>query len=294
MKKIVERYSDKSEMSVFGKSKLLSKIDRYDWNLDTRSPGVQMMLSKKDMVIDTGYQREAVSDAVVGSIAKDWDWRFFGSLSVAEWIDPEEPEKPIYAIIDGGHRWRASLLRSDVEMLPCVVFKNTTEKDEAEAFVGINSHRKAVKAIEKYRAGILYGDEACLMAKSILDELGLHASHNTERNGFQAVSSLVVYVKKDFEKAREAMRICRSCMLDDFEMITRDVFTGILTLVARGQEVGKPPWIGKLRLAGTRVLQDQINRKRHLVGQGGEKVAAIAISEFLNKNMRTNKLSTKW
>src|SRR6185295_1898141 len=92
-----------------------TKVKIYKWaSLD--SPGIPYLLQKGMLQIDRDYQR-VLSEARVLSLAQSWSWLACGSLLVAE-RSPGE-----FFVFDGQHRLEAANRRSDIDELPCVVFK---------------------------------------------------------------------------------------------------------------------------------------------------------------------------
>src|SRR5947209_4476745 len=101
-------------------------------------PGEFRMIHKGDLKIDdgpTGYQREALSPEKIDAIRRDFYYAAFAALVVA--LRPDGT----FWILDGGHRWRASLGLDSITHLPCLVFKVASISHEAGVFRKINELR---------------------------------------------------------------------------------------------------------------------------------------------------------
>ena len=135
----------------------VSKREKFSW-AEPCTPGTFLMIEKDALNIDGTYQREEVSKSKVLEIARDWDWKLLGTLSVIMRKDGT------FWVVDGGHRCRASFFRDDIKELPCMVFEAEDEKTEAKAFVGTNTMKSSVSAYHKHRAAVKTGEPIAVAA----------------------------------------------------------------------------------------------------------------------------------
>lgn len=141
------------------------KIKRYNWVTDLGVAGEMLYLNKKILMIDASYQRESALNTV-RAISANWSWLAVGAITVAE-------RDGKYWVIDGQHRVMAALSRSDVDTLPCIVFKTRGAKDEAGAFLELNSARSPVTALQKFAAMLVAEDAGAIGVNSILKRHGI-------------------------------------------------------------------------------------------------------------------------
>jgi hypothetical protein len=99
------------------------------------------------------FQREKKPRDVL-RIADEWTWALFGVLIVSEREDGR------YSIIDGGHRWQAADKLGTETTLPALVYRGLTIEQEAELFVLLQQRRKALTALQRFRAQLVYDPEA--------------------------------------------------------------------------------------------------------------------------------------
>jgi len=122
-----------------------NKVERYDWALPGDS-GQFRCIPVGDLKIDHSYQRQQVGDGTVIKIARDFSWSMFGVL-----IAMERANGNLY-VVDGQQRLAASIRRGDIDKVPCYVFKSDGKDHEARAFLGLNTSRTKVSAVDKFIA----------------------------------------------------------------------------------------------------------------------------------------------
>lgn len=238
------------------------------------------MIKKDDLNIDGSYQREEVSKSKVMDIARDWDWKLFGTLSVVM------REDGTFWIYDGGHRCRASFLRDDITKLPCMVFDAENEKTEARAFIGTNTMKSTVSAYHKHRAVVKTGEPIAVAVQSILDKYGYFLTLNgTRKNGFAAISTLQSQVKENRVLAERVFAVSVS-IAQDGEMISGGVLDAIFTCQKKLEgkaDILTNGYLERLKRETLPGIEAAIRREKHIVGKGGAVIAAKALLDVLNK-----------
>ncbi len=127
-------------------------------------------LPKTAFVVDHHYQRSAESDrsrAVIGRIAQNFMWSRFQPPTVTP------GPKGTYIVIDGQHRVKAALRRTDIDRLPAYIVPNLSLQDQATNFVAINRDRVALHALQLHHALLAMGDKEALRIKEVCDEAGI-------------------------------------------------------------------------------------------------------------------------
>ncbi len=170
---------------------VIDKVKRYGWSV-VDEPGQFRLCSKHDLRIDDSYQREQSKSNVAG-LRDKWSWLACGSLTVVKRGDG------YLWVIDGGHRLAAAMPRSDIQLLPCMVFDEIGLASEAAAFVRLNTNRKAVSAVAKFRAALVAGDETALRVQEQISSLGLFVGSTGSVNAFTATHWAVEHARDDFK-----------------------------------------------------------------------------------------------
>jgi hypothetical protein len=127
------------------------------------------------LLVDESYQRSAdtrQSASLIAAIAQGWDWRLCSPLMVSRRGDD-------LWVIDGQHRLRAARERGDIGFLPCSVSRYASAAEEAQLFRQVNQHRKALTALDLFRAACAAGDGWSIKAAELIAVAGLSVSTHT-------------------------------------------------------------------------------------------------------------------
>ena len=149
-------------------------------------PPEMTWLDCSDLQIDPDYQRSIDnkgSQNLIRRIAVNWDWRLCAPLTVSLRTGEDGAER--HFVIDGQHRMSAAKLRGDIPQLPCIVSVFASREEEAAAFVGINTERKAVTKLDQFFARLVAGNAAAKAAKAVIDEAGLTVPRNNDPVAWQ-------------------------------------------------------------------------------------------------------------
>jgi hypothetical protein len=274
---------DQSNKPVGGRIDGKTKMrDVYDW-APIGEQGELRYVAKEDLNIDGLYQRDEVSKQKVIDIARKWDWRLFGALSVSR-----RPDGSLW-VFDGGHRTRAAFKRDDVKRLPCVIHDEPTLKGEAEAFINKNTQVSVVRSADKHRAGVVAEDEIAIKIEAILAKHGYRAAAGGDSNGtFIALSSLRTMVKKDAQKAETVFGFLASCAVDSEQipgLLVKSI--GLCHERLMGQaDIFRGTEAERLREVGIVGMAAAIRREEVILGKGGPLVGAKALLDLLNRNRR--------
>jgi hypothetical protein len=270
----------KSHAPVFGNlENQVPKREKFSWS-NPCEPGTFLLARKEDLNIDGTYQREQVSESKVREIAKDWDWKLYGVLSVIL-----RPDGSLW-VYDGGHRCRAAFLRDDITELPCMVFEVEDKTDEARAFLGTNMLKTFVSAYHKHRASVITREPVALAAQAILDKYGYVTSATATKNGFAAISKLQTIVKEDADTAEKVFAACVDIAGPHQDPISGEVIGAIFRCQKKLEgkaDILKNGHLDKLKKETIPGIEAAIRREKHIVGRGGSVIAAKAILDLLNK-----------
>lgn len=254
----------------------VNKVERYNWSLQD-SPGELRSLHKSQIKFDESYQRIR-NDAKIRSIARDWSWLALGVITIAE-------RDGAYYAVDGMHRASAALLRSDVSHLPCIVFKSTGLKDEAEGFVRANTNRKAVSTADKHRAQVIAGDENAVFVQSLLDSSGLTVS--TSGNYAGQVRCMGVLHRLAREK-RDALIRAWPLVLEVCEghPLNERVLSALVYLADHGShDINEKKWRERVVRLGFFGVKNAAESAAAYYSKGGAKVWADGVMQAINKGL---------
>lgn len=265
-------------VSVGAKGGKTSKIERYGWILRD-SPGVFMEIDKQELHIDHEYQRDEVNVDKVRSIASSWSWVGCGSISVA--LRPDGR----FFVFDGQHRVLAAKTRSDIDVLPCMVFECDSVAKEAAGFLVTNSERKPVTAIDKFRSLVITEDQAAQRVKEVLSDLGLEISKTANRPGqIKCIARCLTLATSDFECFKKTLalsgRLCR-----DIAPVHEDIVAGLFHLHRKHGLLDDPRFVRRVVDVGHAAIVDGIRRSRIFRGKGGELTLVEGILAAVNKSL---------
>ncbi len=133
-------------------------------------PPVLEWIAPADLLVDETYQRSLEADTsqtLIRRIASFWDWGLCQPVNVARREDGS------LWIVDGQHRHAAALLRDDIPHLPCVVQSFRNRGEEAAAFVALNKQRRALSAVDVFKASLAAGDQDAAAVMQVITDAGL-------------------------------------------------------------------------------------------------------------------------
>jgi hypothetical protein len=255
----------------------LDKIERYKWEMSD-SPGVLANVSKHDIKFDHDYQRSKNNDKII-AIAKDWSWLAMGVITIAD------RGGQLFAV-DGMHRVSAALLRSDIDTLPCIIFKSKGIFEEAKGFVQANTLRKAISTYDKHRALVVAGDENAIFVQQLIDKEGfVYSTGSGTPNGVKCYGVLHKLAKTKREGLVKIWPIvCEVCRN---RIISERILEGLVFIAERGNEdITSSKWSKVILSIGYDGLLQAANSAAAYYAKGGSKVWADGILQVMNKGRR--------
>lgn len=263
-----------------------SKVDRYKWRADTRA-GELRWIHKKDLRVDHRYQRQ-LNENKVKAIAASFSWPAFGALTVAERTDGA------LFLITGQHRKAAVDRRSDVTDVPCVVFRMTDIREEADAFLTEATQKKPLTSVERFKAQLETGDPTATLVDRLLSEAGRSASVSVSGDGSTTIRCISVMMNaartNPDRLTRVWLLVTRLC---DGRFINEMLLDGLLMLDAKAKEpITAERWSERIISVGPERLLEAARRAAAYYAKGGAKVWSLGMLEAINKGLR-NRLKLK-
>ncbi len=255
----------------------LDKTTRYGW-VTRDEPGTLMTLHKNILQIHPDYQRDVIPSKVK-EITANWSWVGAGAIVVGERLGS-------FWVIDGQHRVLAAKRRSDITVLPCVVFQTESVRQEAVAFLDLNAGRKPVSSLGKFRAMIAAGDEAACFVQKTLESLGvMPVACASKANELKSVAWAVRKAGEDQNKFELVMRIATELSRDIH--IHEKLLEGLWYIHNRlGVGIDDRRFMDRLRSIGARRLIESANKAAAYFSRGGSRIWASGMMEEINKGLR--------
>jgi hypothetical protein len=270
------QHATAQEMSPTPKGKPVDKTQKMGWTT-IDEPGVPWLAKKHDLAFDSAYQRTMVSESRIATITQAWSWLSCGSLIVSE-------RDGKFWVIDGQHRVAAAMRRSDIQELPCLVFKFASKEEEAMAFYRANCIRGNVTPFDKLRALLAAGEP---LARSVVELMGSHGykpSSGEGANTVRCVSAFVDAMKKHRTALVKVWPLIAA--LHDGLSIKVKVFKALLYLARFGtDDITSPEWRDRVLRHGLSSIEHHIDQMTKFKSMGGEKLAALATLEVINKGL---------
>lgn len=271
--------------SAFIRGGVMSKIERYNWTLLDK-PGKFKRIAKTLILVDHAYQRHGVEGQQrILDMAAKWSWIACGTLTVAD-------RGGIFYAMDGQGRKLAADLRSDVDLLPCLVFETKNIAEEARGFLAVNVHRRSILAIEKFNALVAVEDPAALFVERLIKDSGRVVSRAlSEHNRVRCVGVMLKCADTDPDAlARVWPLIAKLC---DGYAISGELVAGTFMAERRAMNdasLSKAPWRNRYIKVGYQEMIDSIARAKAYYARGGGAVYADGIVKAVNKGARSDLL----
>jgi hypothetical protein len=260
-------------------SKGADKVARYDWKIIDK-PGTFQWIHKHKIKVDHAYQRSLISQRIT-IYSQKWSWIACGALIVAS-------RGGEFWAIDGQHRLMASLRRSDIQELPCIVFELQDIKDEAQGFVSVNTERKPITTRQRHKAMVVSGNEIAKKVQAQLEGLGLSLTADKKSPGyFACIAWAMKTAKDDYDTFCAVLKLTTEISTKESEPVRLTVLAGLSYIHTHySGGINDPRIADRIRLKGGFALNLAARKSATLLGSGGEKAWAKGILDELNKGLR--------
>jgi hypothetical protein len=266
----------------------VDKIALYGWTTKNE-PGTLVFVHKGSLAVDQTYQRK-MNDSKRLRIASAFNWAAFGVLIVAR-----RPDGSLW-VIDGQHRLAAAQSRSDIEMVPVIIFDFKGEvADEATDFLIANRDRRPLDGIESFRALLVSGDPIAVQVNEMLERSGKVIAKNAHTaNSIRCVRALTYCMTKDARTMRAIWPLIVE--LAGEAVIDMRLVFGMFELERRLIDAQDNPRSltekdhqSKLIVRGHAAVTEAIGKAAAYYNKGGQVVYAKGILNLLNHGKK-NKL----
>ena len=257
-----------------------TKVDRYNWTVKDTA-GRFMMLDKGILQIDHEYQRDAGRfEKKIIDIAREWSWVACNTIAVAF-------RNGSYYVIDGQFRTLAARRRADIQQLPCLVFLTESVREEAVAFLSINTRRKPITAVDQFKAKNVTEDPVAMEATRLVELSGRVVGSSSNSSTVGCIAILQRLVRTDLEILKRVwpliVRVCSGFPLHG------NIVEGLVYIEKRmedGSSLSNREWAARVMKIGYERLISGAARATAYKGNGGAAVWADGMVEELNRGCR--------
>lgn len=269
----------------------IGKEIRYRWEEIIGNPGVYRLLSKHKLRIDHSYQREELQSYKILRMAQEWEWALCHTLLVAE------RSKGEYYVVDGQQRRAAAMKRSDVDLLPCIVYQSPGPEWEARIFDLFGTSNTKLNPLERHRArletksGSKYETAAAL--EKVVTDRGYKFARTQGKLNIGFVGVMTQFFNSNPIATLHAFDWCATVakptnVKKDGFVILDDFFKGMFTLAVRGVQLNHDD-LNKLRYVGWPEIKSAMNSYKIAEGAVGGQSQAKGILKIINRGRKTRR-----
>lgn len=240
----------------------------------TNQPGMLANVNKNILTVAPEYQRTA-SPSLIKSIKDSWDWRAAGVLVVSKRDNQ-------HFVIDGQHRLRAAQSIAEIDKLPCIIFDGLSLSEEAAALAEINSNRKSMSAIDKFRARLLSGDQLASYVNNRIEAMNFRVAAKGA-NTFNCIKQLMICASKN--KARFDRVLSIATKLFKHNQVPRYTFVALEYLDSK-ISLADEKLAQRILSLSPNMIKASIRTAQIRFDDNIPKVCAIGLLDAINKNLR--------
>jgi hypothetical protein len=182
--------------------------------------------------------------------------------------------------------------RSDIQDLPCLIFDVHNITTEAKGFLDVNTLRKQMQYLDRFKAEVTGGNEAAVFVRAMIENSGRTIGKNPTE--VRCVGALMDWVIKD----RDAlMRVWPTLdQLSKNEYLPVQIVEALMfieTNMPDDESLAEPRHLRRFLQIGQNELLKSARSAAQFRGKGGAKVWADGIINRYNKALRTTKLELR-
>jgi hypothetical protein len=258
------------------------KVKTYGWAPVPDCKPVFRWINKNNLRVDHYYQRSDTSYQKIARITRDFEWASCGAILVAE----RAPDR--FYVFDGQHRLLAAKRRSDITEMPCLVYDLSGTKEEANAFLDVNTERKAIGAIARHNARLAANDSTAKLIQDSIDEACLNVVNVALKGGqIKCLSICYKLASLNADLFRDALMLSAELSASSDLSVKEMVLDGLFYV---GQRIPSGLQNRKFRKRvldlGMKELCTAIGRAQAFYARSGAKVYAAGIVERVNKGLQ--------
>jgi len=278
MDSLIVCFDSNLELAPVPGGKAADKVAKYKWR-PLGETGEFMWLDKKVLRVDRSYQRDDEYRQKIIGIAADWKWESCGAISVME------REDGVFVVVDGQNRTLAACNRSDITLLPCMVFRSYGIAHEASSFIEINTNRKPVSAYTKFRANLVARDQSSIEILSVLKENSIELKPDGHAPGtMTCIAACQRIYAQSPSRFKTVIKLASGLAASESRGISQVLVGGLATLDRKIQGgLQNQRLVERIMQIGALGLVDAARKMSYRAGKGGEAVWAEGMLEVINR-----------
>lgn len=219
------------------------------------------------------------------------------SYTLANVIVVSERKNGDLVVIDGQHRAAGARIAGIKELI-AEVHQGLTPKDEARIYDELNTSRKTITALDRFRARVFYGDPVALTIKKMVEERGGNIRTSLHTQGEGHIAAVWALERLHQRGGEDLLTWVLDTLKDSFEVLDNNSVSiwnvaGLRMFYDKQQGKFDQEYLIKvLRREGNDNLRRMMHAHRQIWGGGGAQNGYRAILEAYNRQMPAkNKLT---
>ena len=239
-----------------------------------------MEIPINELRIDTTYQRPLMGHRV-DTMAAEWNWIACGVLIVVL----RGPNSGEYFVVDGQHRVEAAR-RVGIYKLPCIVFDGMQHKTEAKEFLDVNTLRRGLNIMDRYRALLATDDPIAYKTKELLTIANREPSIVPNKDTVKCLDFLMRALEEDEEAITTIWPVL--IQVCDGHTMLKDLLQGFFYIerYLSNTSITERLWRRRILQVGYDQIMKSVRETQQFAGKRSGAVNAQGILRALNKGLR--------
>lgn len=163
-----------------------------------------MSVDPATLFVDPVYQRSIGERGLrqIRKIVEAWDWNKFKPPACSY---AEHDGQTVLKVFDGQHTAIAAASHPGIAEIPVMIHEAKETAAQAAAFVGQNTNRLAVTALQLHQAAVVAGDEDALTVAQVCERAGVRILRFSTKN-FEVGDTVAIKVINQLVERRSAMK----------------------------------------------------------------------------------------
>lgn len=193
------------------------------------------------LMVDPSVQRTVIGPRA-NKLTVEFDPDKVGILHVSQRENGERH------LIDGQHRWVAARRAGKGQTkAKCEVFEGLSPEEEAAMFLSLNDARQP-SAVDRFKVGLVAGDETAVGVDKVLHKFGLRVSSNIDDGTIACVDRLMALYRRDPALLMETLSVTNDAWNNRRDAVESVVIGGLSKVLATyNGEMDRGVLVRKLR-----------------------------------------------
>ena len=263
-------------------------VTLFSWEADhtpvTDRPGTFLMIDKDMLEFDQEHYQRPLNKLRAEKYGREWSWIACGTITVVM-----RPDRML-VVIDGQHRVVGARSRDDITELPCLVFEFEDIKDEATAFLVINTQRRGVGTLQRLPAYLTTEDPIMVETVELIRAAGREPSDKAGPRTAKCVSVISEALRSDAPALRRIWPLITE--ISKGRILHQDIILGLHYLEKNapdGTSLTDPYWSRRVLKAGYEDLHASMRRAVEFHGKRGDRTLGIGALACLHYRLAADR-----